>query len=129
MSGLGQVVSRLVTHASIGLMQLLAFLPLRWIRALGWGLGAATVGIAGVMLITFYYVSPTVGANFAVIAYVTVALGGFGSILGALVAGIVIGEVEALTALLLEPSLKQVGMFVVYLAVLMVRPRGLFGRL
>ena len=39
MSGLGQVVSRLVTHASIGLMQLMAFLPLRWIRALGWGLG------------------------------------------------------------------------------------------
>ena len=99
------------------------------IFALGWGLGAATVGIAGVMLITFYYVSPNVGANFAVIAYVTVALGGFGSILGALVAGIVIGEVEALTALVLEPSLKQVGMFAVYLAVLMVRPRGLFGRL
>lgn len=99
------------------------------IFALGWGLGAATVGIAGVMLITFYYVSPTVGANFAVIAYVTVALGGFGSILGALVAGIVIGQVEALTALLLEPSLKQVGMFAVYLLVLMVRPRGLFGRL
>ena len=99
------------------------------IFALGWGLGSATVGIAGVMLITFYYVSPNVGANFAVIAYVTVALGGFGSILGALVAGIVIGEVEALTALVLEPSLKQVGMFAVYLAVLMVRPRGLFGRL
>ena len=99
------------------------------IFALGWGLGAATVGIAGVMLITFYYVSPNVGANFAVIAYVTVALGGFGSILGALVAGIVIGEVEALTALVLEPSLKQVGMFAVYLLVLMVRPRGLFGRL
>ncbi len=99
------------------------------IFALGWGLGSATVGIAGVMLITFYYVSPNVGANFAVIAYVTVALGGFGSILGALVAGIVIGEVESLTALILEPSLKQVGMFAVYLAVLMVRPRGLFGRL
>ena len=99
------------------------------IFALGWGLGAATVGIAGVMLISFYYVSPNVGANFAIIAYVTVALGGFGSILGALVAGIVIGEVEALTAFVLEPSLKQVGMFAVYLAVLMVRPRGLFGRL
>jgi branched-chain amino acid transport system permease protein len=99
------------------------------IFALGWGLGSATVGIAGVMLITFYYVSPNVGANFALIAYVTVALGGFGSVLGALAAGIVIGEVEALTALLLEPSLKQVGMFVVYLAVLMIRPRGLFGRI
>jgi branched-chain amino acid transport system permease protein len=99
------------------------------IFALGWGLGAATVGIAGAMLITFYYVSPNVGANFALIAYVTVALGGFGSVLGALAAGIVIGEVEAVTALLLEPSLKQVGMFAVYLVVLMVRPRGLFGRL
>ncbi len=99
------------------------------IFALGWGLGAATVGVAGVMLIGFYYVSPNVGANFAVIAYVTVALGGFGSIVGALVAGVVIGEVEALSAFVLEPSLKQVGMFVVYLGVLMVRPRGLFGRL
>ncbi len=99
------------------------------IFAIGWGLGAATVGVAGAMLIAFYYVSPSVGANFAVIAYVTVALGGFGSILGALVAGIVIGEVEALTALVLEPSLKQVGMFAVYLLVLMVRPRGLFGKL
>ena len=99
------------------------------IFALGWGLGVATVGVAGVMLIGFYYVSPTVGANFAVIAYVTVALGGFGSILGALVAGVLIGEVEAVTATVLEPSLKQVGMFAVYLAVLMVRPRGLFGKL
>lgn len=99
------------------------------IFALGWGLGVATVGVAGVMLIGFYYVSPTVGANFAVIAYVTVALGGFGSILGALVAGVLIGEVEAVAAMVLEPSLKQVGMFAVYLAVLMFRPRGLFGRL
>ena len=97
------------------------------IFALGWGLGAATVGIAGVMLATFYYVSPNVGANFALTAYVTVALGGFGSLAGALVAGLLIGEVEALTALVLEPSLKQVGMFVIYLAVVLFRPRGLFG--
>jgi branched-chain amino acid transport system permease protein len=99
------------------------------IFALGWGLGAAAVGIAGVMLATFYYVSPNVGANFALIAYVTVALGGFGSLFGALVAGLLIGLVEALTALLFEPSLKQVGMFAIYLAVLMFRPRGLFGTL
>jgi branched-chain amino acid transport system permease protein len=100
-----------------------------WIFAVGWGMGAAAVGVAGVMLANFYYISPSVGANFALIAYVTVALGGFGSLLGALVAGIIIGEVEALTAMVLEPSLKQVGMFAIYLVVLMVRPRGLFGRL
>jgi branched-chain amino acid transport system permease protein len=58
-----------------------------------------------------------------------VALGGFGSLFGALVAGLLIGQVEALTALLIEPSLKQVGMFAIYLAVLMFRPRGLFGTL
>ncbi len=99
------------------------------IFSLGWGLGAGTVGIAGAMLVTFYYVTPTVGLNFALIAYVTVALGGFGSVLGALVAGIVVGEAEALTAFFLEPSLKQVGMFSLYLLVLMVRPRGLFGKI
>jgi branched-chain amino acid transport system permease protein len=99
------------------------------IFSLGWGLGAATVGVAGVMLAGFYYVSPNVGANFALIAYVTVALGGFGSMTGALVAGLLIGEVEAITAQLLEPSLKQVGMFAIYLAVLMFRPRGLFGKI
>jgi branched-chain amino acid transport system permease protein len=99
------------------------------IFSLGWGLGAATVGVAGVMLAGFYYVSPNVGANFALIAYVTVALGGFGSMFGALAAGLLIGEVEAITAQLLEPSLKQVGMFAIYLAVLMFRPRGLFGKI
>ena len=97
------------------------------IFGLGWGLGSAAVGVAGTMLASFYYISPTVGADFALIAYVTVALGGFGSLAGALVAGVLIGEAEAFTALLVEPSLKQVGMFAVYLLVLMVRPRGLFG--
>jgi len=99
------------------------------IFTIGWGLGAAAVGIAGAMLAGFYYVSPNVGANFAIIAYVTVALGGFGSLAGALVAGLLIGEVEAITAAILEPSLKQVGVFAIYLAVLMFRPRGLFGKL
>lgn len=97
--------------------------------SIGWGIGAAAVGIAGVMLANFYYISPTVGGNFALIAYITVALGGFGSLLGALVAGILIGLVEALTALVMDPSLKQVGIFVIYVLVLMFRPRGLFGRL
>lgn len=97
--------------------------------ALGWGLGAATVGVAGAILITFYYVTPDVGANFALIAYITVALGGFGSLLGALVAGLLIGVTESVTAMVLEPSLKQVGMFAIYLLVLMIRPRGLFGTL
>ena len=99
-----------------------------WIFAVGFGLGTAAVGAAGAALVSFYYVSPDVGANFALIAYITVALGGFGSLLGALIAGLLIGEVEAFTAFLLAPSLKQVGMFVLYVAVLAFRPNGLFGR-
>lgn len=99
------------------------------IFGIGWGIGAAAVGIAGVLLANFYYISPDVGTNFALIAYVAVALGGFGSILGALIAGLVIGLTEALTALVVDPSLKQIGIFLIYLAVLMFRPRGLFGKL
>jgi len=96
---------------------------------LGWGLGAALVGVAGAVLATFYYIHPQVGASFALIAYVTVALGGFGSVFGALAAGVIVGLVEAGTAALLPPALKALGIYVLYLAVLFLRPQGLFGKL
>ncbi len=96
---------------------------------LGWGLGAALTGIAGGVLAIFYYVHPQVGATFALIAYVTVALGGFGSIFGALAAGIIVGLVEAATTLVLPSSMKSVGIYSLYLAVVFVKPSGLFGRL
>ena len=96
---------------------------------LGWGLGAALVGIAGAVLASFYYVHPQVGGAFATIAYVTVALGGFGSVFGAFAAGIVVGLVEALTAVVLPPSMKSMGIYALYLAVIFLRPQGLFGKL
>ncbi len=96
---------------------------------LGWGLGAALTGIAGGVLAIFYYVHPQVGATFALIAYVTVALGGFGSIFGALAAGIIVGLVEAATTLVLPSSMKSVGIYSLYLAVVFVKPSGLFGKL
>ena len=99
------------------------------IFALGWGLGAALVGLAGAVLAIFYYIHPQVGSTFALIAYVTVALGGFGSIFGALVAGVIVGLVEALTAIMLPPSLKSVGVYSLYLVILFIKPSGLFGRL
>jgi branched-chain amino acid transport system permease protein len=70
-----------------------------------------------------------VGVTFALIAYVTVALGGFGSVFGALVAGLIVGLVEALTAVIAPPAMKSVGIYALYLAVVFVRPSGLFGRL
>lgn len=97
--------------------------------ALGWGLGLALVGVAGAMLANFYYIHPQVGGAFSGIAYVVVALGGFGSVFGALVGGVVVGLVEAMTTLVLPASMKTVGVYVLYLLVVVLRPSGLFGKL
>jgi len=97
--------------------------------ALGWGLGAALVGLAGAVLAIFYYIHPQVGATFGLIAYVTVALGGFGSVFGALAAGVIVGLVEALTAAFLPPAMKSIGIYALYLGVVFIRPSGLFGKL
>jgi branched-chain amino acid transport system permease protein len=93
-----------------------------------WVIGAALVGFAGALLVEFYYVYPSVGELFAKIAYVTVALGGFGSIEGAFLAGIIIGMLDSIIGFLLPPSLKPVIIFSLYLVVIAFRPRGLMGR-
>jgi branched-chain amino acid transport system permease protein len=103
-------------------------IPVEAMSALGWAIGLGCVGVAGTMLSTFFYIFPDVGVNFALLAFVAVALGGFGSILGSLVAGILIGLVESLGGLLLDPSYKTLIVFGLYLAVVIVRPNGLFGR-
>jgi branched-chain amino acid transport system permease protein len=85
------------------------------------------VGVAGALLANFFYVFPDVGATFALIAYVTVALGGFGNVPGTLGAGLVVGLVEVLVGLW-APAFKYVGVFALYLLVVLWRPQGLFGR-
>ncbi|MBI3638067.1 MAG: branched-chain amino acid ABC transporter permease, partial [Candidatus Rokubacteria bacterium] len=96
--------------------------------ALGWGLGAACVGAAGALLTTFFYVFPDVGGSFALLAYVAVALGGFGNVPATLAGGVAVGVVEVLGGLLIDPTLKYVVVFALYLAVVLWRPQGLFGR-
>jgi branched-chain amino acid transport system permease protein len=103
-------------------------IPTERMFALGWAIGLGCVGIAGTMLSTFYYIFPEVGTNFALLAFVAVALGGFGSILGSLLAGLLIGLVESLGGLLLDPSYKTLLVFGLYLTVVVFRPHGLFGR-
>ncbi|MGB3273571.1 MAG: branched-chain amino acid ABC transporter permease [Xanthobacteraceae bacterium] len=93
----------------------------------GWGIGAALVGLAGSIIAIFFYVYPSVGSSFILTAFVVVALGGFGSVYGALAAGLIVGLVEAGTAAFLSPALKSLGVFAIYLLVVMFRPRGLFG--
>jgi branched-chain amino acid transport system permease protein len=96
--------------------------------ALGWAIGGACVGVAGGLLTTFFYVFPEVGGPFALLAYVAVALGGFGNVPATLAGGLVVGLVEVLGGLLIDPSLKLIGVFGLYLVVVLWRPQGLFGR-
>ncbi len=96
--------------------------------ALGWGIGAGCVGAAGALLASFFYVFPEVGSTFALLAYVAVALGGFGNVPATLAGGVVVGVVEVLGGLLIAPTLKMVFVFAIYLGVVLWRPHGLFGR-
>jgi branched-chain amino acid transport system permease protein len=96
--------------------------------ALAWGLGAACVGVAGALLSTFYYVFPQVGGVFALIAFVAVALGGFGSVVGAFAGGVLIGVVESLAGVFVAPAVKNLFVFAIYLVVVLLRPRGLVGK-
>jgi len=95
--------------------------------ALAWGIGLATVGAAGALLANFYYIYPQVGATFQLLALVAVSMGGFGSVLGAMLASIFIGLIEALSGYFIEPAFKYVVVFALYLVMVFVRPQGFFG--
>jgi branched-chain amino acid transport system permease protein len=96
--------------------------------AVAWGLGAALVAIAGAILVNFFAVYPQVGLQFTVLAYAIVALGGFGSILGTLLAALVVGVIQSVTVVYLPPAFKDAFVFASYLLIGLFRPQGLFGR-
>lgn len=96
--------------------------------ALAWGVGAACAGVAGALLSTFFPIFPEVGANFILIAFVVVNLGGFGSVIGALIAGVLVGVIEVMGGFLLGPQYKMAIVLGLFLAVLMFRPQGLMGK-
>ncbi len=95
--------------------------------ALSFGIGLACLGAAACFLMPTYYVNPGVGGGFVLIAFTIVVLGGMGSFVGALLGGLLIGVVESLGGLLLGESLGQIGIFAIFIAVLLFRPQGLFG--
>ena len=98
-------------------------------QAAAWALAAGSTGIAGALIATFFYTSPTVGETLAIVAFVTVSLGGFGSVPGALLAGLLIGLCESLSAYLIGPVYKDVIVYILFVAVLWVRPQGLMGKM
>jgi branched-chain amino acid transport system permease protein len=96
-------------------------------QALAWGLSAASAGIAGALIALSFPFSPEVGGSFIVIAFVVVTLGGFGSVPGAMIAGLIIGLIESLSAYWFGPTYKDVIVYGLFVALLWLRPQGLMG--
>jgi branched-chain amino acid transport system permease protein len=98
------------------------------IYALTWAVGIACVGAAGVLLAPIYPVYPTVGLQFVLIAYIAVVLGGLGDMAGALIAAFIIAAVEVIGSYTIGTSWKEVLYLLLFIAILVVRPAGLFGQ-
>ncbi len=97
------------------------------VYAMSFGIGLACLGAAACFLLPAYYVNPQVGGGFVLVAFTIVVLGGMGSFTGALLGGLLIGMVESLGGLILGESLGQIGIFLIFIAVLLFRPQGMFG--
>ena len=97
------------------------------VYAMSFGIGLACLGAAACFLLPAYYVNPQVGSGFVLVAFTIVVLGGMGSFAGALLGGLLIGVVESLGGLFLGESLGQIGIFAIFIAVLLFRPQGLLG--
>ena len=97
------------------------------VYAMSFGIGLASLGAAACFLMPSYYVNPLVGNGFVLVAFTIVVLGGMGSFAGALLGGLLIGVVESLGGLLLGESLGQIGIFLIFIVVLLFRPQGMFG--
>lgn len=97
------------------------------IYAVTFGLGTACLAIAACLLMPTFLVNPRIGNAFVLVAFTIVVLGGMGSIGGALAGGLIIGVVESLSGLYFGESLGQIGIFLIFLIVLLFRPTGLFG--
>lgn len=97
------------------------------IFAMSFGIGVAVLGAAACLLLPSFYVTPYVGHSFVLIAFTVVVLGGMGSFGGALAGGLIIGVVESLGGLFLGESLGQIGIFAIFIAILLFRPTGLLG--
>lgn len=96
--------------------------------ALAFSISAAVTGMAGCILTYYYYVFPGVGATFQLFGFIAVAMGGFGSIIGALLGGIIMGIIDTSAGVFVGPAFKYLAVCVAYVVIVSVRPKGLFGR-
>ena len=99
----------------------------RTVYAVTAGIGMACAGAAGALVAPIFDTQPFLAADFTLIAFVIVIVGGLGSLTGALLGGVIIGLSEALAALVFSPALKTVFSYALLAVVLIWRPNGLFG--
>jgi branched-chain amino acid transport system permease protein len=97
------------------------------IFAVSFGIGLATLGAAACLLMPIFYVSPSSGHVFVIVAFTVVVLGGMGSFLGAVLGGLIVGLTESFGGLFLGESLGQIGISLIFILILLFRPSGLFG--
>ena len=90
-------------------------------------LGAATTAAAGVLLLPLMPISPHMGHDFTLTAFIVVILGGMGNLIGALIGGLILGVAESVSTLFLPATLKQVVSFSILIIIMLFRPQGLFG--
>jgi branched-chain amino acid transport system permease protein len=95
---------------------------------LAFAIGIACVGVAGVLVSPLYSVYPTAGLQFVLLAYVVVVLGGLGDMVGALLGALIVAGVEVIGSYVFGSAWKEVIYFVLFIAVLVFRPAGLFGQ-
>ena len=103
-------------------------LNVKHLYALTFGIGSACVAVAGCMMVLLVDVTPSLGPGYTLLAFITVIVGGLGSMPGAIVGGILIGVSEAVAGLLIAPSAKSMFSFGLLILVLLLRPQGLLGK-
>ena len=100
---------------------------IQWMYGLCFGLGALLAGLTGVLMSTMFSVSPVIGFQYTIIAVIVVVLGGLGNILGSLIGGLILGLISSFV-LRFEPGLELVVFYVLFMIILLLKPKGLFGK-
>ncbi|WP_316231645.1 branched-chain amino acid ABC transporter permease [Bradyrhizobium sp. SZCCHNR1051] len=99
-----------------------------WLAGLAFAFGGGLVAAGGVLVSMFLTFNASMGVVFTMKALVVVIMGGVGNVMGALAAGLLLGVVETAVARLVDPGLTLAATFAMFLAVLLIRPTGLFGK-
>jgi branched-chain amino acid transport system permease protein len=103
-------------------------IPVKSMRMIAWGLAAGLAGIGGILLSPKLLMTPDMG-NVVMLAFAAAIIGGFSSLIGCVVGGIILGVMQNFVGVFISPQAMSVTPFVVIMLILVLRPQGLFGEL